>query len=228
MSAPVVTLDGPSGSGKGTLSRALAGGYGWHLLDSGALYRLVALAMVRAGDDPATASDEQAQSAAAALDADFVVDRDTGAARVLLSGEEVTQAIRDEVIGNQASYVAARPVVRTALLARQRKFRRPPGLVADGRDMGTVVFPDASIKFFVTASSRERARRRYEQLSQSGVDANIDRIYSEILARDERDKTRATSPLQAASDAHVVDTTALDVEQTLLRIRAIIAESGAQ
>lgn len=225
--APVITLDGPSGSGKGTLSRALALGLGWHLLDSGALYRLVALAVDRAGLDPADETNiEAAERVARGLDAEFQVIGDGAGERVLLAGEDVTRAIRSETVGNQASFVAARPAVRQALLSRQREFRRPPGLVADGRDMGTVVFPDAELKLYITASAEERARRRCEQLSQAGANANIDQIYREILARDERDQARQHSPLRPASDARVIDTTALDVGETLARIRGMIRESG--
>lgn len=228
MSAPVVTLDGPSGSGKGTLSRALAQELGWHLLDSGALYRLVALALVRAGLDPGAVFDAQAHAAAAGLDVEFGVAQQSAEAQVLLGGEDVTRAIRAEAIGNQASQVAARPPVRQALLERQRAMCCPPGLIADGRDMGTVVFPRAEVKLFITATARERARRRHAQLSSGNGNANIDRIYSEILERDERDAARTLSPLKPAPDAHIVDTTALDVGQTLARIRTFLIHAGVQ
>lgn len=224
--APVITFDGPSGSGKGTLSRALAAELGWHLLDSGALYRLVALAARRGSLAPGRRADvARAADLARALDVAFRVTED-GGERVLLTGEDVTAAIRDEAVGGLASHFAAEPVVRQALLALQRDFRVPPGLVADGRDMGTVVFPDAELKLFVTASAAERARRRHAQLSASGAGANIDQIYKEIVARDERDAARAHSPLKPASDAVVLDTTGEDVARTLDRVRIHVRDAG--
>ena len=225
--APVVTFDGPGGAGKGTLSRAVAAQLGWHLLDSGALYRLVALAATREALDPQKPEDiVRAADLAADLDVVFKVIDPARDAQVLLGGEDVSRAIRTEAVGNAASWFAAEPAVRSALLELQRRLRRAPGLVADGRDMGTVVFADAGLKIFVTASAGERARRRFEQLSQAGVDANIDRIYSEIVARDERDQSRAHSPLKPADDAVIIDTTAITVEQTLDRIGALLRDHG--
>lgn len=227
--APVVTFDGPGGSGKGTLSRALAAELGWHLLDSGALYRLVALAARRESLSPERPADvTRAAELARGLDVQFRVTglgADAGE-QVLWAGKDVGAELRDEEVAGLASYFAAEPEVREALLALQRGLRKPPGLVADGRDMGTVVFPDAELKLFVTAGPRERARRRYAQLSASGADANIDRLYKEIVARDERDAVRVHSPLKPAPDAVVLDTTDEDVAETLNRVRAHVREAG--
>ena len=205
--APVLAVDGPSGSGKGTICRAVAKALGWHLLDSGALYRLVGIAAGRAGVD---FEDHPALAAVAAdLDAGFEpADDDT---RVLLGGEDVTRELRAETTGNRASIVAAVPAVRTALVNRQRGFRRPPGLVADGRDMGSVIFPDSQAKIFLTASARERARRRHKQLLEKGLDANIDRLYVEIAERDRRDSERAVAPLRPCEDAYFLDTTGMEI-----------------
>lgn len=227
--APVIALDGPGGSGKGTLSRALAAELGWHLLDSGALYRLVALAAGRESLSPRRPADiARAAELARGLDVRFrVTGSGAGAGeQVLLAGEDVSAALRDEEVGGLASHFAAEPEIRRALLSLQRGFRTPPGLIADGRDMGTVVFPDADLKLFVVASPEERARRRHAQLSASGASANIDRIYREIVARDERDIARAHSPLKPASDAVVLDTGGEEVEQTLDRVRARVREAG--
>lgn len=212
---PVIAIDGPSGSGKGTVSRLLAERLGWHLLDSGALYRLVALAAANHG----IGLDNQAglETLAAHLDVQFTAG--TGAEPVVvLEGEDVTDAIRTEACGNAASQVAALPAVRQALLARQRAFREAPGLVADGRDMGTVVFPDAEVKIFLTASAEERARRRHKQLKEKGVSGSLSALVAEIAERDERDRRRAVSPLKAAPDAAVLDSTALGVDAVLERV----------
>lgn len=225
--APVVTFDGPGGSGKGTLSRALAAELGWHLLDSGALYRLVALAARRESLSPENPEDvTRAAELAAGLEVEFLVVDGGAGERIMLAGEDVSAALRDEEVGGLASYFAAEPGIREALLTLQRGFRVSPGLIADGRDMGTVVFPDAELKLFVTASPRERARRRHAQLSASGASANIGRIYKEIVARDERDAARVHSPLKPASDAVVLDTTGEDVGQTLDRVRAHVRDAG--
>jgi len=225
---PVVTFDGPSGSGKGTLSRALALDLGWHLLDSGALYRLVALAAGRESLDPDNkAHVTKAAELARRMDVRFLP-LDDGGERVELAGEEVTRAIRSESVGELASYFAAKPAVREGLLALQRHFRQPPGLVADGRDMGTVVFPDARLKLYVTASAQERARRRHEQLLVAGSDAKLDRIYREILARDARDRERPHSPLRPAVDAIELDTTELSIEQTMAKVRDLVRERFAE
>jgi CMP/dCMP kinase len=216
---PVIAIDGPSGSGKGTVSRLIAERLGWHLLDSGALYRLVALAGQQAGLDPEDAAAHAAL--AAALDVQFGQGAD-GAERVVMgaSQRDVTTAIRTEEAGQGASRVAAWPAVRQALLQRQRDFARPPGLVADGRDMGTVVFPGAGLKVFLTASPEERARRRHNQLKDKGVGANLAALSQEIAERDRRDSTRAVSPLVPAAEAIVIDSTRLGVEQVVDRVLA--------
>ncbi|MGQ7242443.1 (d)CMP kinase [Salinicola sp. V024] len=218
--APIVTIDGPGGAGKGTISRMIAEHMGWHLLDSGALYRLIALSALRKGVavDDARALSEQAQN----LDVVFAVEN--GAMQILLEGDDVTQAIRSEGVGSAASQVAALPPVREALLQRQRDFRQAPGLVADGRDMGTVVFPDASLKIYLTASAKERARRRLLQLQQAGEDARLSTLLKEIQARDARDMQRAVAPLKPAEDAVELDTTQLDIPEVVERIETLLAE----
>lgn len=216
--APVLTIDGPSGSGKGTVSTMLARELGWHFLDSGALYRLTALCALNHGID----LDQDADVAVLAAHLDIRFDVDSGI--VLLEGDDVTHDLRTEKTGEAASRVAAYPAVRQALLARQRAFRVEPGLVADGRDMGTVVFPDATLKVFLTASSEERARRRYDQLKASGVATSYDEVLSEVMARDERDSSRAASPLVPAEDARILDSTHLTVEEVLEAIRADLSK----
>ena len=206
---PVLTIDGPSGSGKGTVSRAAARALGWGLLDSGALYRLVALAGKRAGIDLA------AGTALGEIALQFDIRFGSNAAgeeMVWLDGEDVTRAIRTEQAGNDASKVASLPPVRAALLDRQRRFAQPPGLVADGRDMGTTVFPQADVKIFLTASAAERAERRHKQLKEKGVAANLAALSLEIAERDERDSKRSVSPLVASADAVLLDTTGMSVE----------------
>lgn len=222
---PVLTIDGPSGSGKGTIAALVAQELGWHLLDSGALYRLVALGARRHGIDLA---DEAALAEyAAGLDVSFEIQPGTSEARIWLEGEVVGDAIRSETTGNAASKVAALPAVRQALLQRQRDFRRPPGLVADGRDMGTVVFPDAGLKIFLTASVEERARRRYKQLIQKGISANLPDLLTEIAERDARDTQRTVSPLKPADDAVVLDTTGLSIEEARNRVIQLCRERFA-
>jgi CMP/dCMP kinase len=212
---PIVTIDGPSGSGKGTISRALAQRVGWHLLDSGALYRLVAFAGAGAG----LAADDVAGHArlAAAMDVRFGADRQ-GREQVLLDGHEVGHEIRSETAGQGASRVAAWPEVRALLLTRQRAFASPPGLVADGRDMGTVVFPQAPLKIFLTATPEERALRRHKQLKDKGSDVSLAGLSREIAERDRRDETRQVAPLKAASDACVIDSTGLGVGAVVQRV----------
>lgn len=224
---PVIAVDGPSGVGKGTLCQALAQHLGWHLLDSGSLYRLTALAAQKHG----VPLEDESQLAvlAAGLDVRFetLLGQET---RVLLEGEDVGAAIRSEACGNAASRVAALPAVRAALLQRQRDFRRPPGLVADGRDMGTVVFPDAPVKVFLTASPGARAIRRYNQLREKGISVSLAALAKEIAERDARDAGRAIAPLKPASDAHVLDTTELGiaaVRQQALMILAAYLKPGA-
>ncbi len=218
MNAPVVAVDGPAASGKGTISVAVARALGFHLLDSGALYRVVALAALEQKTD---LDDEGALvSLAAALHAQF----DDG--RVWLGGREVTASIRNEACSTAASRVSVHGALRDALLARQRAFRRPPGLVADGRDMGTVVFPDAEVKIFVTASAEERARRRHKQLIEKGIAVNIHRILRDIQERDQRDTARAASPLRPAPDAVVLDTTLLDPPAATAFVLRVCRERG--
>jgi cytidylate kinase len=217
---PVVTIDGPSGSGKGTISRAVARQVGWHLLDSGALYRLVALAGITAGtpEEDAQRHTELAEN----MHVTFGVAPD-GSERVCLDSRDVTTEIRTEPVGHGASRVAAWPGVRQALLARQRAFATPPGLVADGRDMGTVVFPGADLKIFLTATLEERALRRYKQLKDKGSDVSLPALSREIAERDFRDQTRAVSPLKAAPDAWVIDSTGLSVEAVTGRVLELMA-----
>ncbi|HSG01282.1 MAG TPA: (d)CMP kinase [Vicinamibacterales bacterium] len=218
---PVIAIDGPSGSGKGTVSRRVASTLGWHLLDSGALYRLVALAGARAGLDP---QDEAGHAEiAAGLDVVFRVD-DRGEERVLLGGREVSGELRSEATGAAASRVAAWPVVRTALLGRQRRFMQPPGLVADGRDMGSVVFPDAGLKLFLTATPEERALRRHKQLNEKGLGVNLAALSAEIAERDRRDATRKVAPLVACPDAVVLDTTSMGIDAVVNRVLALAYE----
>jgi CMP/dCMP kinase len=219
--APIVTIDGPSGSGKGTISRAVAKKVGWHLLDSGALYRLVALAGANAGVE----RDDAGRHAwiARQMQVEFGVATD-GGERVRLDGSDVTGQIRSEQAGQGASRVAAWPQVREALLARQRAFARPPGLVADGRDMGTVVFPSADLKIFLTAQAEERALRRHKQLKDKGSDVSLPALSREIAERDLRDQTREVAPLRPAPDACMIDSTGLSVESVVGRVLELMAE----
>lgn len=224
-SVPVITIDGPSGSGKGTISRQVAARLGWHFLDSGALYRLVGLAAEHHAvplDDEVTLT-----TLAAHLDVEFEADKDGIESRVILEGEDETDAIRTEECGKAASMVAALPPVRQALLERQRAFREPPGLVADGRDMGTVVFPDAGVKVFLTASREERARRRYKQLKGKGVSVTLQHILDELAERDARDSGRSVSPLRAAADAVVIDTTSLTIGEVVENVLAAWQKSAS-
>ena len=216
--APVVTIDGPSGSGKGTVSRVLAQRCGWHLLDSGALYRLVALAGGRAGLTPGDV--EGHVRLALAMRIEFASDA-AGGERVLLDGQEVSGPLRTEATGAGASRVAAWPPVRQALLERQRAFARPPGLIADGRDMGTVVFPAAELKIFLTATPEERALRRYKQLKDKDSSVTLAALSLEIAERDRRDMTRSAAPLVPAADAIVLDSTARSVAEVTDDIRAL-------
>src|SRR5580692_10731787 len=212
---PVITIDGPSGSGKGTISRAVAKRLGWALLDSGALYRLVALAARRASVSLEDA--ERLGSLAEGFNIRFG-SNESGEEVVWLDEEDVTRAIRTEGAGNDASKVAALTPVRAALLERQRRFAVPPGLVADGRDMGTVVFPQADLKIFLTASPDERAQRRYKQLKDKGSGVSLAALSREITARDLRDSTRAVAPLRPAPDARVLDSTGLAIEAVVAQV----------
>lgn len=220
VSAPVViTIDGPSGSGKGTLSQMLARYLGYHLLDSGALYRLVALAAMKKGID---LHDESAISQVAAeLDVIFSLEDDRSA-QILLNGIGVTDAIRQEAVSMGASQVAAYSGVRAALLERQRAFAVAPGLVADGRDMGTTVFPSAKAKLFLTASAEARAERRYNQLCAKGESVDMAELVRDIRERDERDSTRTISPLQPAGDAVIIDSTAMTIDEVFASMLAAI------
>lgn len=218
-SIPVITLDGPGGSGKGTVGRRLARDLGWHFLDSGALYRLVALAAQRHG----VALDDAGALAALARDLPVVFEPgEADEGRILFGGADVGDAIRTEECGERASRVAVLPEVRSALLERQWEFRRPPGLVADGRDMGSVVFPGATLKIFLTASPHERALRRYNQLKEKGLSANLAALSDEIARRDARDAARAVAPLRPALDAHVLDTTSVAIAEVVARIRGLL------
>jgi cytidylate kinase len=219
--APVITIDGPSGSGKGTVAGLLARRLGWNLLDSGALYRLLAFAASNHGVD--LTNEELLKALAAHLDVQFLAAEEGQLQRIILEGDDVSNDIRNEHVGAGASRVAALPAVREALLQRQRAFREAPGLIADGRDMGTVVFPDAPLKIFLTASAEERARRRYLQLKAKGDDVSLSSLLDEIRARDERDTQRSVAPLKPAADAIQLDSTELSIEQVLERILSEVA-----
>ena len=212
---PVIAIDGPTASGKGTVAQRVAARLGFHYLDSGALYRLVALAALRAG----VASDDEPALARLATTLPVRFDGD----RIILSDEDVTDAIRAETVGNAASLVAALGSVRSALLARQRAFRQPPGLVADGRDMASVVFPDAVLKVFLTATPEVRAERRYKQLMAKGMDANMPTLLQDIRERDRRDSGRSVAPLQQVAQAQLLDTTLLSIEEAVDRVLALYA-----
>ncbi len=216
---PVVTVDGPSGAGKGTLSSLLADKLGWHFLDSGAIYRVLVVATLH--HDLPVEDEASIVPLATGLDVSFETNGDT--TRIILEGEDVTDDIRTEQVGAVASKVAALPRVREALLRRQRAFQQEPGLVADGRDMGTVVFPSASVKLFLTASAEARAQRRFEQLKAKGMDVNIARLLIDIKARDDRDMHRSVAPLVPAEDAVVIDSTDLDIEQVFEKAMEVIS-----
>ena len=220
----VLTIDGPSGSGKGTISRHVAEALSWHYLDSGAIYRAVGLAaaweQVDLGDPDAVAA------CAARADIHFDTGTGSGEPRVIVNGKDATHQLRMETAGAAASAIAAMPPVRAALLELQRGFRRPPGLVADGRDMGTVIFPDAGIKVFLTASAEERAQRRYKQLKDKGVSVTLAGLLGEILARDARDASRAVAPLRPADDAVHIDTTGLGIDAVVAQVLALVSAHG--
>jgi cytidylate kinase len=217
---PVITIDGPSGAGKGTASSLLAKKLGWHFLDSGAIYRVLAVASLH---HQIPAEDELGLlPLASGLDVNF--ETTENGVRVILEGEDVSDTIRTEEVGATASKIASLPSIREALLRRQRGFKQAPGLVADGRDMGTVVFPEAQVKIFLTASAEERADRRFKQLKDKGHDVNVLRLLADIKARDERDANRPVAPLVPAKDALVLDSTKLDIGQVLERIEMFIEE----
>jgi len=218
---PVITIDGPVGSGKGTIARRVAQALGWHLLDSGALYRLVALAATRRGirlDDL-----DRLVGLARGLDVRFTSD-DQGEEQIWLDGEDVTRAVRTEECGAGASTVAALQPVRDALMGLQKGFRRAPGLVADGRDMGTHVFADAGLKVFLTASADERARRRYKQLNEKGIDVSLAALSRDIEERDRRDSERSVAPLKPAEDARILDSTGIAIEDITATVLDWVSE----
>ncbi len=216
---PVLTIDGPSGSGKGTISRLVAQRLGWNYLDSGALYRAVGLAAAWADID----LDDHGALVRCTFDTRIGFRDDGDELRVLVNELDATDELRTETAGAAASAIAAIPEVRAALKDRQRDFRQPPGLVADGRDMGTVIFPDAPFKVFLTASADERAQRRYKQLNDKGVSVTLDGLLREILARDARDAQRAVAPLRPAEDAVRIDTTGLSIGEVVGQVLALVS-----
>ena len=217
---PVITVDGPSGSGKGTVCRLLADKLGWDVLDSGAIYRVLSLAALH--HQIALDNEEGLVPLAANLDVQFLVDSQTNAGKVILEGEDVTTTIRNEEVGAAASKVAALPRVREALLRRQRAFRTENGLIADGRDMGTVVFQDAPLKIYLTASTEERARRRFVELNTRGLDVTLSGLLQDIQARDERDMNRTVAPLVPAEDAIEIDTSDLNAQQVFDKVITLL------
>jgi cytidylate kinase len=207
---PDITIDGPTASGKGTVAQRVASALGWGVLDSGALYRLTALAVQQQAIDP--------ENEAAVAEAGAMLDVQFRSNQILLGGQEVSEVIRQEHVGNLASRLAPNPKLRAALLSRQRAFRLAPGLVADGRDMGTIVFPDAQVKIFLIADVQARAQRRAKQLIEKGISANLQDLLADMRARDARDTQRSVAPLIAAKDAHVVDSSTLTIDQTVQSI----------
>ncbi len=217
---PVITIDGPGGTGKGTLCQKIAHELGWHFLDSGVIYRVLALAALQNG----TALDDEKilENMALELDIKFQSKEIGDPLRIILNGQDVTEAVRSETCGDAASKISAFPLVRLALLNRQRAFRKEPGLVTDGRDMGTLIFPDADLKFFLTATPEERARRRYNQLKQQGIHVSLHEVLDSLRKRDERDENRAVAPLRPAPDAIIIDTSDLSIDQAFVELMAII------
>ena len=219
MHIPVLTIDGPSGAGKGTVSRIVAKKLGWNYLDSGSIYRSLAIALLQKNAD--LTNENEILQIAQTLDLAFECD---DGLVVKLNGEDITAQLGTEVTGSVASIVAAIPEVRQVLLQKQKDFKKPPGLVADGRDMGTVVFPDADIKVFLTASASERSERRYKQLMEKGIDANIQQITREIEERDCRDRERATAPLTQAEDAFFIDSSAMTIEEVIDQVLSLVPQ----
>ena len=220
---PVLTIDGPSGAGKGTVSRLVAGRLGWHYLDSGALYRAVGVAASWADLDLS----DPAALVRCTFDTDIRFQDDGGSLRVIVNGTDATDELRLETTGTLASAIAAIPEVRAALKERQRAFRREPGLVADGRDMGTVIFPDATTKVFLTASAEERAHRRHKQLKEKGVSVKFDDLLREIMARDARDAQRAVAPLRPADDAVLIDTSGIGIDDVVAKVLGLLPSPEA-
>ena len=219
-SVPVLAIDGPSGVGKGTVARIIAQQQGWHLLDSGAIYRAFALAVDARNID---VTDESAlEEVANNLDLEFKTETDSELVSVYLDGQDVSKVLRTEQTGEMASKIASIGVVRAALLKRQQAFAKAPGLVADGRDMGTVVFADAPFKVFLTASAQERANRRLKQLQKQGSEGIISQILADVVARDERDSSRKHSPLKPAKDALIIDTTELSIDKVITQVSELI------
>jgi cytidylate kinase len=221
---PVITIDGASGTGKGTVSQLLAARLGWNFLDSGALYRVLAIAAEK--HSVALDNEVALEVLGEHLDVQFMANSDKSP-QIILESEDITNTIRTETVGNMASIVAALPAVRASLLSRQRAFREAPGLVTDGRDMGTVVFPDAEHKFFLTASAEIRANRRYKQLKEQGLDVNLGGLLEELRQRDKRDSERAVAPLKPADDAIIINTDHLSVIQVVEKILEEISRKKA-
>ncbi len=221
--APVLTVDGPSGSGKGTVGQMLAQELGWHFLDSGALYRITALASKNQGID--MANETRIAKIARDLDIKFIP-QENAPPSVSLAGQEIGDVLRTEQIAEMASQVAAMPKVRASLLLKQRAFAQLPGLVADGRDMGTNVFPAARLKIYLTANPEIRAQRRYKQLMEKGFDVNLARLLEEIQVRDARDQARTVAPLKPAADAHILDSSGLDAREVVQKVLALLNKNG--
>lgn len=223
-SIPVITIDGPSGCGKGTVAQRLAVYLHWHWLDSGALYRTLAWAVLH--ENLLTTDDEALLALLHRIKITFIADSEGSAAQIHCDGNDVSQVIRTEMCAKAASEISAKPFVRDALLQRQRDLRQGPGLVTDGRDMGTVVFPDAALKFFLAASPLVRAKRRHQQLKTLGIDVSLDSLCQDLAARDKRDSERAVAPLKPAKEALIIDTSDLTADEVFAKILEKVKESG--